>query len=273
ADTQMQTPGRVSFRFINKMRLNDSVCYVKAAFPLMRDILNRTTFKKNSSNAKKMQMVRRMYESIDENIDPCIGEENEEEQKLSEKCFKEFTTSPYAMLELVKQFFQDINVLLQNKETFEKDCSQVYHSMCTGPRQPESSPGVGTDPDCNCLSPALPSATQPSLSAATRIGREVAPASTRVPYRLLRGTLAELGSSAPSESPGSMEGSSGAEEIPGPGLGDASAPSPAMQQIAGAGGTAKALLDLAASASPAAEDISIPSRGMLEGGTGTPVLP
>lgn len=126
---------------------------------------------------------------------------------------------------------------------------------------------MGTDPDCNCLSPALPSATQPSLSAATRAGRDVAPSSTRVPYRRLGGNLAELGSSASSEPPSSMEGSSGAEELPGTGLGDASAPSPTVQQTLGA------LLDPAASASPKAEDKSIPFHGMLEEGAGTPVLP
>ncbi|XP_010726285.2 macrophage colony-stimulating factor 1, partial [Meleagris gallopavo] len=263
----MQQPGTVSFRFISKMRLNDSVCYVKAAFPLLGTILNRTTFKENSTNANKMKTVRRMYESIDENVDPCIREEDDEEHALSEMCFEEFTTSPYEMLVLVRQFFQDIKQLLQNKETFEKDCSQVYRSACAGPQQHSSSPGVGTDPDCNCLSPALPSATQPSLSAASRAGRDVAPSSTRVPYRQLGGILAELGSSASSEPPSSMEGSSGAEELPGTGLGDASAPSPTVQQTLGA------LLDPAASASPKAEDKSIPSHGMLEEGAGTPVLP
>nr|XP_047911047.1 macrophage colony-stimulating factor 1 [Anser cygnoides] len=270
ADTQMQHPGRVSFKFINKVQLSDSVCYVKAAFPLLGKILNRTVFKENSSNAKKMQMVRRMYDSIDENVDPCIREEDDKERMLSEMCFEEFTTSPYEMLALVKQFFQDINLLLQSKETFEKDCSQVYRSMCVGPRQPSSSPGVGTDPDCNCLSPALPSATQPSLSAATHASREVAPASARVPFSLLHGTLAELGSSALSQSPSSLEGSSGTDEVPGIGLGDTEpAVSPTMQQTAGA----EALLDPAAAAVPEAEDVSIPSHGMAEGGTGASVLP
>ncbi|OPJ88990.1 macrophage colony-stimulating factor 1 isoform A [Patagioenas fasciata monilis] len=140
ADTQMQHPGRVSFKFIDKMQLNDSVCYVKAAFPLLGKILERTEFKENSSNAKKMQMVRRMYNRIDENVDPCIREEDDEERKLSQMCFEEFTTSPYEMLVLVKQFFQDINQLLQNQETFEKDCSQVYRRSCPGP-------GAGASPE------------------------------------------------------------------------------------------------------------------------------
>ncbi|XP_068020791.1 macrophage colony-stimulating factor 1 isoform X2 [Melanerpes formicivorus] len=135
ADTQMQHPGRVSFKFINKTQLNDSVCYVKAAFPLLGRILERTEFKENSSNAKRMQAVRKMYNRIDENVDPCIREEDDEERELSQMCFEEFTTSPYEMLLLVKEFFQDINQLLQNQETFEKDCSQVYLSTCLGPRK------------------------------------------------------------------------------------------------------------------------------------------
>ncbi|KAM6369960.1 macrophage colony-stimulating factor 1 isoform 2-T2 [Pluvialis apricaria] len=267
ADTQMQHPGRVSFKFINKMKLNDSVCYVKAAFPLLGKILERTEFKENSSNAKKMQMVRRMYSRIDENVDPCIREEDDEERKLSQMCFEEFTTSPYEMLVLVKQFFQDINQLLQNQETFEKDCSQVYRRTCLEPKKAESSPGVGTDPDCNCLSPALPSATQPSLSAATHASREVAPASTRVPYSLLHATLADL--DAPSQPPSSTDSGSGTEEVLGARVGDtASVLSPAMQQTAPADST-KTLLDVSGTLSLAAVDISI-LRGdgeLVEGGT------
>ncbi|NWX03858.1 CSF1 factor, partial [Caloenas nicobarica] len=253
ADTQMQHPGRVSFKFIDKMQLNDSVCYVKAAFPLLGKILERTEFKENSSNAKKMQMVRRMYSRIDENVDPCIREEDDEERKLSQMCFEEFTTSPYEMLVLVKQFFQDINQLLQNQETFEKDCSQVYRRSCPGPGA-GSSPGVGTDPDCNCLSPALPSATQPSLPAATHAGREVAPASTRVPYSL-HATLADL--DAPSQPPSSTDGGSGTGEVPRAGVGDVtSVLSPAMQQTAPAD-SAETLLDPSGTLNQAAADIPI----------------
>ncbi|NXA75909.1 CSF1 factor, partial [Thryothorus ludovicianus] len=227
ADTQMQHPGRVSFKFRDKMQLNDSICYVKAAFPLMGKILERTEFKENSSNARKMQTVRRMYNRIDENVDPCIREEDDEERTLSQMCFKEFTTSPYEMLVLVKDFFQDIKRLLQNQETFEKDCSRVYRRACLGPRKAGSSPGVGTDPDCNCLSPALPSATQPSLPAAT--GRDMAPASTQVPSSLLHTTLADL--EAPSQPPSSTDGGSGTEEVLGAGVGDtALALAPGMKQ-------------------------------------------
>ncbi|NXT26028.1 CSF1 factor, partial [Syrrhaptes paradoxus] len=265
ADTQMQQPGRVSFEFIRKMRLNDSVCYVKAAFPLLGKILEQTEFKENSSNAKKLQAVRRMYNRIDENVDPCIREE-EEERTLSQMCSEEFTTSPYGMLVLVKEFFQDINQLLQNQETFEKDCSQVYRRSCLGPRRAESSPGVGTDPDCNCLSPALPSATQPSLSAVTHATREVTPSSTRVPSS--HATLAGL--DALSQPPGSTDGGSGTEEVLGAGVGDTvSVPSPAMQQTAPADGT-EAPQDPAGTPSLAALDVPI-LRGdgeLVEGGTG-----
>ncbi|XP_010151110.1 PREDICTED: LOW QUALITY PROTEIN: macrophage colony-stimulating factor 1, partial [Eurypyga helias] len=253
ADTQMQHPGRVSFRFINKLQLNDSVCYVKAAFPLLDKILERTVFKENSPNAKKMQMVRRMYSRIDENIDPCIKEEDEEERKLSQECFEEFTTSPHEMLVLVKQFFQDIKQLLQSQETFEKDCSHIYRRTCLGPKKAGPSPGVGTDPDCNCLSPALPSATQPSLSTATHPG--AAPTSPQAPYGLLPATLADL--DAPSQPLGSTDGGSGTEEVLGAGVGDtASVLSPVMQQTAPSN-SAEALLDASRTISLAAVDVPI----------------
>ncbi|XP_041278683.1 macrophage colony-stimulating factor 1 isoform X2 [Onychostruthus taczanowskii] len=266
ADTQMQHPGRVSFKFIDKMQLNDTVCYVKAAFPLMGKILKRTEFKKNSSNDQKMDMVRTMYTNIDENVDPCIREEDDEERMLSQMCFKEFTTSPYEMLVLVKDFFQDIKDLLQKQTTFEKDCSRVYRRVCPGPKKAGSSPGVGTDPDCNCLSPALPSATQPSLSAAT--GRDTAPASTRVPSSLLHATLADL--ETPSQPPSSTDGGSGTEEVLGAGLGDtALALAPEMKQTA-PGSSAEALQDPAGTLSLALGDIPV-LRGdgeLVEWGTG-----
>ncbi|XP_061205529.1 macrophage colony-stimulating factor 1 isoform X1 [Neopsephotus bourkii] len=273
ADTQMQHPGRVSFKFINKMQLNDSVCYVKAAFPLLGKILERTEFKENSSNAKKMQMVRRMYSRIDESFDPCIREEDEEERKLSQMCFEEFTTSPYEMLVLVKHFFQDINQLLQNQETFERDCSQVYRRACLVPRRAAASPGVGTDPDCNCLSPALPPATQPSLSAATHASSEEAPASTRLPYSLLHATLTDL--DAPSQPPSNTDGGSGTGEVLAAGVGDAaSVPSIGMQQPAPADST-EAILDAAGTIGLAALDVPIPrgDRELLDGGTGTAAGP
>lgn len=68
-------------------------------------------------------------------------------------CSEEFTTSPYEMLVLVKHFFQDINQLLQNQETFEKDCSQVYRRTCPEPKKAESSPGEMLR---LCLCPANP---------------------------------------------------------------------------------------------------------------------
>lgn len=68
--------------FVTVSLQNDSICYVKAAFPLMGKILERTEFKENSSNARKMQMVRRMYNSIDENVDPCIRDEDDEERMV-----------------------------------------------------------------------------------------------------------------------------------------------------------------------------------------------
>lgn len=128
---------------------------------------------------------------------------------------------------------------------------------------------MGTDPDCNCLSPALPSATQPSPSAATHSGREVAPASTQVPYSLLHATLADL--DAQSQPPSSTDGGSGTEEVLGAGVGDtASAPSPMVQQTAPAD-SAEALLDPAGTLSLVAVDVSI-LRGdgeLVEGGTET----
>ncbi|NXA39664.1 CSF1 factor, partial [Eudromia elegans] len=201
ADTQMLHPGRVSFTFIHKEQLNDSVCYVKAAFPVLGALLGRVVFKENSSNARRLRVVQRMYDRIDENVEPCIREEADEERELSQNCLAELSTSPYEMLVLVKRFFEELAVLLQRRETFAKDCGPVYRARCPAPPRPTApAPGVGTDPEGQVLSPALPPATQPSLSAAS------APGPSGHPH----GALAW---------PPATEGGSGAEEEPGAWLG------------------------------------------------------
>lgn len=89
-------------------------------------------------------------------------------------CFKEFTTSPYEMLVLVKDFFQDIKRLLQNQETFEKDCSRVYRRVCPGPRKAGSSPGemprLGLCPVNLCQSGELGLACMEHLESRVSVG-------------------------------------------------------------------------------------------------------
>ncbi|XP_025891850.1 macrophage colony-stimulating factor 1 [Nothoprocta perdicaria] len=239
ADTQMLHPGRVSFTFIHKEQLNDSICYVKAAFPLLGELLGRTVFKENSSNARRLQVVQRMYSRIDENVDPCIREEDDEERELSQNCLAEFSTSPYEMLVLVKRFFEELAVLLQRQETFAKDCSHVYRARCPSPRRPTASaPGVGTDAAGHELSPALPPATQHSLSAS----------SAPVPSGHPHGALAWPPATA-------ADGGSGTEEELGAWLGAPASPSPAMQAPA-------ALPDAPGTAGLVAGDISAPPGGV-----------
>lgn len=89
-------------------------------------------------------------------------------------CFKEFTTSPYEMLVLVKDFFQDIKRLLQNQETFEKDCSRVYRRTCLGPGKAGSSPGemprLGLCPVNLCQSGGLGLTCMEQLKSRVSVG-------------------------------------------------------------------------------------------------------
>lgn len=89
-------------------------------------------------------------------------------------CFKEFTTSPYEMLVLVKDFFQDIKRLLQERETFEKDCSRVYRRVCLGPKKAGSSPGemprLGLCPVNLCQSGGLGLACMEHLKSRVSVG-------------------------------------------------------------------------------------------------------
>ncbi|XP_006132474.2 macrophage colony-stimulating factor 1 isoform X1 [Pelodiscus sinensis] len=162
-DSQMLMPCRISFEFIDEKQLEDSICFIKAAFPGLADILEKMQFKENSDNFNKTRDVRAMYKKIDENEEPCISEQSEHEHEVSQACFKEFSVPPEEMLQLVKDFFGKVMVHLKKGEDFARDCSTTYQKCSNSPQKEPPSPGVVTDHDCNCPSPSPPGAPHPTL--------------------------------------------------------------------------------------------------------------
>ncbi|XP_019401815.1 PREDICTED: macrophage colony-stimulating factor 1 [Crocodylus porosus] len=194
-DTQMMNACKVSFEYIDEQQLNKPICFVKAAFPQLKNILDKMVYKKNSSNFEKANNVREMYTKIDENEEICIEEQDEEEKELSQACVKEFSTPPEEMLGLVKKFFSKVKDLLDQKVDFRQDCSDTYRKLCSASKKQEtSSLGVAAQ-NCNCPtaspipgrpSTSLPpaSVTKPFPSTVARQGSEEFAAGTHPPHSL-----------------------------------------------------------------------------------------
>ncbi|XP_019369416.1 PREDICTED: macrophage colony-stimulating factor 1 isoform X2 [Gavialis gangeticus] len=138
-DTQMMNACKVSFEYIDEKQLNKPICFVKAAFPQLNNILDKMVYKKNSSNFEKAKNVRDMYTKIDENEEICIEEQDEEEKELSQACVKKFSTPPEEMLGLVKKFFSKVKDLLDQKVDFRQDCSDTYRKLCSASKKQETS--------------------------------------------------------------------------------------------------------------------------------------
>ncbi|XP_048682853.2 macrophage colony-stimulating factor 1 isoform X1 [Caretta caretta] len=192
-DSQMLMSCHVSFEFIDELQLGDPICFVKAAFPRLEDILDKMKFKKNSDNFNKTKDVQNMYKKIDENEVPCIDDQDDHERELSQACSKEFSMPPEKMLQLVKNFFHRVMVLLSKDVDFKRDCSKTYQKCSDAPKKELPSPGVVTDRDCNCPSPNSPRegpqasphpalATKPFPSTVPGLGSREAAASTRLAH-------------------------------------------------------------------------------------------
>ncbi|XP_039394004.1 macrophage colony-stimulating factor 1 isoform X2 [Mauremys reevesii] len=139
-DSQMLMSCHVSFEFIDKQELGDRICYVKAAFPRLEDILDKMKFKENSDNFNKTKDVQNMYKKIDENEVPCIDAQDDHERELSQACSREFSRPPEKMLQLVKDFFQEVMDLLDNNVDFKRDCSKTYQKCSDALKKETPSP-------------------------------------------------------------------------------------------------------------------------------------
>ncbi|XP_005311609.2 macrophage colony-stimulating factor 1 isoform X3 [Chrysemys picta bellii] len=136
-DSQMLMSCHVSFEFIDEQELGDPICFVKAAFPRLEDILDKMKFKTNSDNFNKTKDVQNMYKKIDENEVSCIDDQDEHERELSQACSKEFSMPPEKMLQKVKDFFQQVMDLLDKNVDFKRDCSKTYQK-CSDALKKES---------------------------------------------------------------------------------------------------------------------------------------
>uniref|UniRef100_A0A8C0ZV83 Macrophage colony-stimulating factor 1 n=1 Tax=Castor canadensis TaxID=51338 RepID=A0A8C0ZV83_CASCN len=151
-DSQMETSCQIAFEFVDQEQLEDPVCYLKKAFPLVQDIMEDTMrFKDNTPNANAI--VRLQELSL--RLKSCFTKDYEEHDKA---CIRTFYETPLQLLEKIKNVFNETkNLLEKDWNIFSKSCNNSF-AKC-------SSQDVVTKPDCNCLYPkATPSSDPASVS-------------------------------------------------------------------------------------------------------------
>ncbi|KAJ6659466.1 hypothetical protein lerEdw1_018700 [Lerista edwardsae] len=201
-DSQMKSSCLVSFDYVDEVELNDPVCFLKAAYSPLGNILkNKMAFKRNTPNFSKLEQLKHIYDKLER--DSCIIPDDEEEKK---NCIKTFTLTAEDMLRLVLNYFKKAQQALSRPSNFDKDCSHLFEACSSQERTETSTAGVVTDQNCKCpgtspvsggpSAPLLPT-FEPLSSTADQLDSKETAASSLRPTML----------PGPTQSQGSPEGS------------------------------------------------------------------
>uniref|UniRef100_A0A8C5S7P6 Macrophage colony-stimulating factor 1 n=2 Tax=Laticauda laticaudata TaxID=8630 RepID=A0A8C5S7P6_LATLA len=142
-DSQMETSCLRSFEYVDERELDNTECFLKAAFNPLKGIIDNIKFKNNSPNYVKLHLIKNLYLDLARCIKP--------HDDKNKKCIKTFSRTAEQTLQLVHKYFSQAKQFL-SKGTFTDDCSGVFQK-CTESQEKEIvSIGVVTALDCNCSS-------------------------------------------------------------------------------------------------------------------------
>ncbi|XP_044531446.1 macrophage colony-stimulating factor 1 [Gracilinanus agilis] len=80
-DSQMETSCDITYKFADQDQLNDSICYLKKAFPLIQDIFYEIIrFKDNSHNGKTSKQLHELYLRLRD--DECVNRKHEKRDEV-----------------------------------------------------------------------------------------------------------------------------------------------------------------------------------------------
>ncbi|XP_034270677.1 macrophage colony-stimulating factor 1 [Pantherophis guttatus] len=142
-DSQMETSCLRSFEYVDERELDNTECFLKAAYIPLKGIIDNITFKNNTPNYEKLHLIKGLYV----NLARCIKPHDDK----NKKCIKTFSRTAEQTLQLVHKYFSLAKQFL-NKETFTDDCSGVFQKCSESQEKETLSPGVVTPLDCNCSS-------------------------------------------------------------------------------------------------------------------------
>ncbi|XP_070601210.1 macrophage colony-stimulating factor 1 [Erythrolamprus reginae] len=142
-DSQMETSCLRSFEYVDERELDNTECFLKAAYHPLKSIIDNITFKNNTLNYVKLHLIK----SLHLDLGKCIKPRDDK----NKKCVKTFSRTAEETLQLVLKYFTEARNFL-SKGTFTDDCNGVFQK-CTESQEKETiSPGVVSALDCNCSS-------------------------------------------------------------------------------------------------------------------------
>ncbi|XP_032074782.1 macrophage colony-stimulating factor 1 isoform X1 [Thamnophis elegans] len=142
-DSQMVTSCLRSFEYVDERELDNTECFLKAAYHPLKGIIDNITFKSNTPNYVKLGLIKGLYV----NLAKCIKPHDDK----NKKCIKTFSRTAEQTLQLVHKYFSQAKQFL-SKATFTDDCSGVFQKCSESQEKDAVSPGVVSALDCNCSS-------------------------------------------------------------------------------------------------------------------------
>ncbi|KAL6464536.1 hypothetical protein MHYP_G00268530 [Metynnis hypsauchen] len=171
---QLQNDCSISYNFTERQSLSD-VCYIKAAFPHILDLLNtQFRYERDSDNYNYVSSLKNLVYNI--YSQRCVPPINEEIEDNPVKFAQLYTTSPRVGLEKAEEVIQMYqNLVTNNDKPVEWNCEDEYAEDSQESTTAHLTQMSGT-PECQCsctkmsstLLKALP-LTRYSLSAPTTI--------------------------------------------------------------------------------------------------------
>uniref|UniRef100_A0A8D0DZK2 Macrophage colony-stimulating factor 1 n=1 Tax=Salvator merianae TaxID=96440 RepID=A0A8D0DZK2_SALMN len=174
-DSQMKTSCLQTYNYVDEKLLDNTVCFLKAAYEPLKVILDGIIFKKNTSNFKTLEQMKRLHFKLG----LCLEFDDEEERTLATHCTKNFSLTSEEMLQRVSDYFKKAKQQL-SKGSFSYDCSSTFQKCSDSQRKKTFASGVVTDQNCKCpsTSPTSGRGFEPFSSIADQLDSKETAAST-----------------------------------------------------------------------------------------------
>ncbi|XP_056130628.1 macrophage colony-stimulating factor 1a [Lampris incognitus] len=163
-DNQLDNGCSIIYAFIERQSLS-KVCYIKAAFPQILELLNmHFQYARKSDNRRHVNTLKRVIFNL--YSQRCIPEINEEIEDSPERFMRIFTSSPKEALRKAKGVIQMyMAIMTESTGPVDWSCQAEY----TSKEHPESttvSDSISTGaPECHCSCPLFTQMTTVSYPA------------------------------------------------------------------------------------------------------------
>ncbi|XP_018978492.2 uncharacterized protein LOC109109927 isoform X1 [Cyprinus carpio] len=176
---QLQNGCSITYTFTEQQNLS-VVCYVKAAFPHILELLNtQFRYAKDSDNYRYTNSLKNLIYNI--YSQRCIPPINEEIEDSPKKFIRTHMTSPRAALEKAEEVIRMyMGLMIQSSKTVDWNCEEEYTEDYPESTTEPLSQTAGAS-DCPCICPAM--SIRSTKSSASTSHWNIYPKSTQSPQR------------------------------------------------------------------------------------------